>query len=100
MGVKKPDRRIFEAVLEALDTHAADAVYVGDHPVNDVQGATEAGLTAIWLRGWQDWPADDLRPNTSSTVSSKCRNCWIALATRNAATKLQPRRSPVNDSRR
>lgn len=25
----------------------------------DVQGATEAGLTAIWLRGWQDWPTDD-----------------------------------------
>jgi putative hydrolase of the HAD superfamily len=59
VGVKKPDRRIFEIILEALDTHAADAVHVGDHPVNDVQAATEAGLTAIWLRGWQDWPTDD-----------------------------------------
>jgi putative hydrolase of the HAD superfamily len=31
---------------------------VGDHPVNDVQDATDAGLTAIWMRGWQDWPTD------------------------------------------
>ena len=56
--IKKPDARIFEAVLEALDADAEDAVYVSDHPVNDVQGATDAGLTAIWMRGWQDWPAD------------------------------------------
>ena len=50
--------RVFEAILEALDADAEDAVYVGDHPVNDVQGAIDAGLGAIWMRGWQDWPAD------------------------------------------
>lgn len=58
IGVKKPDARAFEAVLEALETDAEDAVCVGDHPVNDVQGALDAGLAAIWMRGWQDWPSD------------------------------------------
>lgn len=58
IGVKKPDARAFEVVLEALETDAEDAVYVGDHPVNDIQGALDAGLAAIWVRGWQDWPAD------------------------------------------
>lgn len=58
VGAKKPDARIFEAALDALDTDADEALYVGDHPVNDVQGATDAGLTAAWLRGWQEWPAD------------------------------------------
>jgi len=58
VGCKKPDPRVFEAILEALDADAEDAVYVGDHPVNDVQGAIDAGLGAIWMRGWQDWPAD------------------------------------------
>jgi putative hydrolase of the HAD superfamily len=58
VGCQKPDQRIFDAALESLDVDPADTVYVGDHPVNDVQGATDAGLTAIWLRGWHDWPAD------------------------------------------
>ena len=58
VGVEKPDRRIFDVAIESLDVDAADAVYVGDHPVNDVQGAIDAGLTAIWLRGWHDFPAD------------------------------------------
>ena len=65
-SLRAVDRQIVRAALGhadaggyAADTRAADAVYVGDQPVNDVQGATEAGLTAIWLRGWQDWPADD-----------------------------------------
>ena len=58
VGCKKPDPRIFAAALESLDVGPADTVYVGDHPVNDVQGATDAGLTAIWLQGWHDWPAD------------------------------------------
>ena len=59
-SLRAVDRQIVRAALghadaggHAADTRAADAVYVGDHPVNDVQGATEAGLTAIWLRGWQ-----------------------------------------------
>lgn len=52
------DRQIVRAALDWSKTPAI-VVHVGDHPVNDVQGATEAGLTAIWLRGWQDWPTDD-----------------------------------------
>jgi putative hydrolase of the HAD superfamily len=58
VGAKKPDRRVFDATLESLDADAADAIYIGDHPVNDVQGAIGAGWTAIWLRGWHDWPAE------------------------------------------
>ncbi len=58
IGVKKPDARAFEAVLEALEADAEEAVYIGDHPVNDIQGALDAGLSAIWMRGWQEWPSD------------------------------------------
>lgn len=58
VGCKKPDPRIFAAALERLDVSAAETVYVGDHPVNDVMGATQAGLQAIWLSGWHPWPED------------------------------------------
>ena len=57
-SVLAQEAKIAHLGLEALDADAEDAVYVGDHPVNDVQDATDAGLTAIWMRGWQDWPTD------------------------------------------
>ena len=26
-----------------------EAMYVGDHPTNDVEGSKKAGLTAVWI---------------------------------------------------
>jgi len=52
-GVSKPDPRIFLRALERLNTNAADAVYVGDHPEVDIAGAHAAGLQAIWRRDWK-----------------------------------------------
>jgi putative hydrolase of the HAD superfamily len=49
LGVGKPDPRIFEAALAALDLAPADAVMVGDSLARDVAGAHAAGLRAIWL---------------------------------------------------
>jgi putative hydrolase of the HAD superfamily len=44
VGVMKPDPRIFELALTALNVAAADAWYVGDMPAFDVVGARRAGL--------------------------------------------------------
>ena len=44
VGVMKPDPRIFELALTALDVDASDAWYVGDMPAFDVVGARRAGL--------------------------------------------------------
>jgi putative hydrolase of the HAD superfamily len=49
-GLRKPDRRIFERALERLGVEATNAWYVGDHPVVDIRGASDAGLTAVWRR--------------------------------------------------
>ncbi|GEC88011.1 HAD family hydrolase [Brevibacillus brevis] len=38
-GVSKPESIILERALDRLGVKASEAVYVGDHPVNDVQGA-------------------------------------------------------------
>jgi putative hydrolase of the HAD superfamily len=57
VGVKKPDPRIFEIALEQLQLEASDVWMVGDHPVNDVLGARDAGLTGVWLKGATHvWP--------------------------------------------
>lgn len=49
-GLRKPDRRIFERALGKLGVDATEAWFVGDHPVADVRGAFDAGLTAVWRR--------------------------------------------------
>ena len=48
-GVKKPDAKIFALGCEALDLEPASVLHVGDHPVEDVIGALDAGLTAVWV---------------------------------------------------
>ncbi|MGB1088329.1 MAG: HAD family hydrolase, partial [Alphaproteobacteria bacterium] len=48
LGIAKPDAAIFGHMLNRLGVNPADAAYVGDSPENDVVGAQQAGLTAIW----------------------------------------------------
>jgi putative hydrolase of the HAD superfamily len=47
VGAAKPDRRIFDAALEALGDLSGRAVYVGDRAIEDVAGARGAGLLPI-----------------------------------------------------
>ena len=49
-GYMKPHPSIFQAALELLGVTAADSVMVGDHPVQDIEGALNAGMRAILLR--------------------------------------------------
>lgn len=56
-GVGKPDARIFHAACERLDLDPGDVLHIGDHPVEDIQGAMGAGLKAAWLnRNSAKWP--------------------------------------------
>ncbi len=48
-GCAKPDAAIFLAACQQLGVAPADAVYVGDDVLLDVQGAQRAGLRAVWL---------------------------------------------------
>jgi putative hydrolase of the HAD superfamily len=49
IGVAKPDPRIFHTALERLQCEAHEAVMIGDAWVQDVLGATGAGIRALWL---------------------------------------------------
>ena len=48
-GAAKPDARIFHAALEAVRCEPRQAVFVGDSPDVDVEGAQAAGLRALLL---------------------------------------------------
>lgn len=48
-GYRKPDPRLFEAALSALDVQPDQAVYVGNDMYHDVYGAQQAGMrTVFW----------------------------------------------------
>jgi putative hydrolase of the HAD superfamily len=49
VGAAKPDRRLFKAALEAAGCGAAEALHVGDSPLNDVAGARAAGIRAVLI---------------------------------------------------
>ena len=63
LGVSKPDPRAFHAVLARAGVAAAQAVHIGDHPLDDIQGAQAAGMRAIWVNphglAWHGGPAPD-----------------------------------------
>jgi putative hydrolase of the HAD superfamily len=59
-GAHKPHMRVFEYALRQLNASAAQAWHVGDHPLNDVTGAINCGLTGVLFA-----PTDDHLDNYS-----------------------------------
>ena len=57
-GLRKPDKRIFKRALERLGIQAEQALFVGDHPANDVEASANAGMTSVWKRNPQWENAD------------------------------------------
>lgn len=54
-GIHKPNTKIFMHILEQLDVPPERAIYVGDHPINDIKGAENTGMKGIWFTGFRDW---------------------------------------------
>jgi len=48
-GFGKPDRRIFQLVLQRLKVAPHDAVMIGDSLNRDIAGARDAGIRTIWI---------------------------------------------------
>ena len=59
VGVSKPDRGIFDIALDRMGVAAEDAVMVGDSWANDIAGALNAGIRAVWFNPDRK-PAPDL----------------------------------------
>ncbi|MBZ0060265.1 MULTISPECIES: glucose-1-phosphatase [unclassified Leclercia] len=55
MGMRKPEARIYQAVLQAEGFSAGDAVFFDDN-VDNIEGANQLGITSILVTGIQTIP--------------------------------------------
>ena len=70
-GAAKPDARIFARLAAAAGVEAHQILHIGDDPLADVVGATQAGMQAVWLnRDAREWPEQFAAPaRTISTLA-------------------------------
>lgn len=62
-GAAKPDLKIFSHLLRVAGVEPTEVLHVGDDPLADVVGATQAGMQCVWLnREARIWPAQFARP--------------------------------------
>jgi putative hydrolase of the HAD superfamily len=61
-GYRKPDPRLFQKALDALQVRPEQAIFVGNDSYHDIFGAQQVGMKAIFVNSGQD--------NTSSQTIS------------------------------
>lgn len=66
-GSAKPGAEIFHAACAALEVAPHEAIYVGDDPKLDIQGAQNAGLRAVWMNRFDHALPEHIVPTTSVT---------------------------------
>ncbi|TFY85273.1 HAD family hydrolase [Pseudomonas nabeulensis] len=63
IGIAKPDARLFQEALQRGGVDASAAVHIGDHPGDDIAGAQQAGLRAVWFNPQGKVWEGDKRPD-------------------------------------
>ncbi|CAM3436953.1 HAD family hydrolase [Stackebrandtia soli] len=62
-GLRKPDPAIYHHVRGLFGVPSGRILHVGDHPVEDVTAAANAGFAVAWLnRRGTEWPLPDPAP--------------------------------------
>lgn len=67
-GIQKPAPQIYQMALDQLGVTADQAVFIGDHPRNDIWGPHQVGIRGIWLRRNHVWD-DDLEVKPWRTIN-------------------------------
>jgi putative hydrolase of the HAD superfamily len=102
LGVEKPDRKMFEHALHALDIPESlwsEVAMVGNNLSRDVRGANALGLISIWMVWNQRYPlvcADDLEtPDYQVSTAEDLERLLAALAAgHDPASWAHPRAFP------
>lgn len=81
-GTRKPDPEIFIKSVAEKGFRTDECIYVGDHPVNDMQGASSAGMKAILVLGFHSVisiPKDTRVVNELAEVLMLVQSSWASI---------------------
>ena len=76
-GIKKPDPGIFHLAAERVGVGLSGSWMVGDHPVADISGGREAGMSTGWVSRGRDWPDGLEAPSLSGTTAADVLNAIV-----------------------
>ncbi len=66
VGASKPHTAMFERAIARAGVTPQEAVHVGDHAIDDIAGATAAGMASIWV----NLVDSSEQPGATATVTS------------------------------
>ena len=73
-GLRKPNSELFDRTCTRLGADAARSLYVGDTLVEDIEGATGAGLRAVWIHA----NAQDISPAVATLPDVRDLPAWLS----------------------
>jgi FMN phosphatase YigB (HAD superfamily) len=80
VGVPKPDPRIFEHALGALDATPASALHVGDLRRTDIAGARRIGMRTVRIRDHFDDPSEHAEADHVADSHAHLRELLAGMA--------------------
>lgn len=90
-GISKPYIEIFTKSAHAAGFTPDQCWFIGDHPINDIDGARRAGMHAIWLKGFHRWPEHLQRPNYSIDDLSEVKSVLASNSNNQRQRRKKPR---------
>ncbi len=60
VGAQKPDPLPFMVISDKLGIKPENLLYVGDNPLNDVEGSRNAGYIPVWVKTIGNWCFNDV----------------------------------------
>lgn len=63
VGFHKPDKRIFELLLNKFKIKPNEILMIGDDVINDIEGASKIGLMTCWVANGREFPSNQILPN-------------------------------------
>jgi putative hydrolase of the HAD superfamily len=89
VGWRKPHPKIFEEALKRLKRGAKQTVFVGDNPIEDIQGAKNVGMKAVFIPS-QFFTVEDAEkasPKSDIILNSLCELPRVLSEIRRSAAK-------------
>ena len=77
VAARKPEPAIWQQLIQRTGVNPEQILHVGDHPLEDAEGARNMGIQAVWLnRSQQEWPLSSPAPSHIQSLQPIAQACF------------------------